>query len=89
MPADILEKAAKVEDVVSEISNIKSGFSDAVEGGLRSARQAMKHASYAAEDVLEEAEHSIKQRPWETVGISFAAGLLIGTCLTWLGLRRR
>jgi len=89
MPADILEKPATVEDVAREVSKIRSIVADAVEDGVRSARQAIKHGRYAAEDVIEEAQHAVKQRPLQAMGIAFAAGVLAGGFLAWIGFRRR
>ena len=89
MPAHILEKPATVEDVAREVSKIRSIVTDAVEDGVRSARQAIKHGRYAAEDVIEEAKHTVKQRPLQAMGIAFAAGVLAGGFLAWIGFRRR
>lgn len=89
MPADILEKPATVEDVAREVSKVRSIVADAVEDGVRSARQAIKHGRYAAEDVIEEAQHAVKQRPLQAMGIAFAAGVLAGSFLAWIGFRRR
>lgn len=89
MPADILEKPATVEDVAREVSKIRSIVADAVQDGVRSARQAIKHGRYAAEDVIEEAQHAVKQRPLQAMGIPFAAGVLAGSFLAWIGFRRR
>ena len=89
MPADVMEKPATVEDALREVSKIRSIVTDAVEDGVRSARQAMKHGRYATEDAIEEAQHVVKQRPLEAIGITFAAGLLAGGFLAWIGFRRR
>lgn len=89
MPADVLEKPATVEDVAREVSKIRSVVADAVEDGLRSARQAVKHVRRAADDTIEEAQHAVKQRPLEAVGIAFAAGFVAGGLLAWIGFRRR
>lgn len=89
MPAEVLEKPAAVEEVAREVSNIRSIVTDAVEDGLRTARQAIKHGRYAAEDAIEEAQHSVKQRPLVAVGAAFAAGLVVGGFLGWMGFRRR
>lgn len=89
MPVDVLEKPATVEDAARGVSRIRSMVTDAVEDGMRSARQAIKHGRYAAEDVIEEAEHAIKRRPFQTMGWVFAAGVVVGGFLTWFGVRRR
>ena len=88
MPA-VLEKPAPVEDARREVSKVRAIVTDAVEDGVRSARQAIKHGRYAAEDVIEEAGHTVKQRPLQTMGIVFAAGVLAGSSLAWIGFRRR
>ena len=89
MPADLLEKPATVEDALREVSRIKSVVTEAVEDGVRSAIRAIKHGSYAAEDVIDEAKHTVKQKPFQAMGIVFAAGVLLGSFLAWIGSRRR
>jgi len=89
MVADVLEKAVKVEDTVRGASKIRSMVTDAVEDGVRSANHAIQHGRYAAEDTLEEVKHTVKQRPFEAVGVAFAAGVLAGGLLTWIALRER
>jgi ElaB/YqjD/DUF883 family membrane-anchored ribosome-binding protein len=89
MPADVLEKPATVEDALREVSKIRSMVKDAVEDGVRSASQAIRHGRYAAEDVIEGAKHTVKQRPLQAMGIAFAVGVLAGCLLTWIGFRRR
>jgi ElaB/YqjD/DUF883 family membrane-anchored ribosome-binding protein len=89
MPTDTLEKPAAVEDVLREVSKIRSIVTDAVEDSIRSANQAIRHGRHAAEDVIEEAKHTVKQEPLQSIGIVFAAGVLAGGLLTWIGFRRR
>ena len=89
MPADVLEKPGTVEDALREVSKIRSIVTDAVDQGVRSASQAIRHGRYAAEDAIEEAKHTVKQKPLQAMGITFAAGVLAGGLLTWFGFRRR
>ena len=89
MPADVLEKPVTAEDALREVSKIRSLVKDAVEDGVRSASQAIRHGRYAAEDAIEEAKHRVKQRPLQAMGLAFAAGVLAGGLLTWIGFRRR
>lgn len=89
MPADVLEKPATVEDALREVSKIRSVVTNAVEDSVRSANQVIRHGRHAAEDVIEEAKHTVKQRPLQAMGIAFAAGVLAGGFLTWMGFRRR
>ena len=89
MLANVSEKPATVENPLREVSKIRSMVTDAVEDGVRSASQAIRHGRYAAEDAIEEAKHTVKQRPFQATGTVFAAGVLAGTFLTWIGFRRR
>jgi ElaB/YqjD/DUF883 family membrane-anchored ribosome-binding protein len=89
MQAGVVEKPATVEDAVREVSKIRTIVTDAVEDGVRSASHAIRHGRYAAEDAVEEVKHTVKRRPFQAVGIAFAAGALAGGFLIWIGLRRR
>ncbi len=70
------------------LAEVKYRFTDRLEDGVRSARQAVKHSRYAVEDMIEDAEHAVKQKPFGAVGIAFAAGILAGGVATWLAFRR-
>lgn len=93
---DKFDKPATVEDVMREVSRLKSVVADAVEDGVKSAAKAMKQgrnaaegAMNAAEDVYDDAKRAVKRNPVEAVGICFAAGILTGCMITWLSSRRR
>ena len=90
MPVATSEKSTMLNGGLEEI---KSRFTDTFEDSARSARRAVKHGRHAVEDLLEEAQHLVKQKPLEAVGIAFTtgilAGALAGSIVTWLGLRRR
>jgi ElaB/YqjD/DUF883 family membrane-anchored ribosome-binding protein len=89
MPADVLDKPATAEEVRREIPKIRSIVSDAMEDSVRSASRAIRHGCYAAEDLIDQAEHKVKQRPFHAIGMAFAAGMLVGGFLSWIGFRRR
>lgn len=89
MQADILKKTGSGEDILREVSKTKSVVTDAVEDGVRSAVHALKNGRNAAEDAIEEARHKVKQNPFQTMGIVFAAEVLTGSLLGWIGSRRR
>jgi ElaB/YqjD/DUF883 family membrane-anchored ribosome-binding protein len=89
MLANALEKPATIENSLHEVSKIRSKITDAVEDGVRSASQAIKHGRHAAEDAIAGAKHTVKRRPLQAMGTLFAAGVLAGTVFTWIGFRRR
>jgi len=89
MPAGVLEKPESMEDALRELSKIRSIVTDAVEDGIRSANQALRHGRHAAEDALEEAKQAVKQKPFQSLGVAFAAGALAGGLVVWIGLHKR
>ena len=89
MRANVLEKPVAVENSLHEVSKIRSRVTGAVQDGVRSASHAIRYGRHAVEDAIEEARHTIKQRPLRAMGEGFAAGVLAGTFLSWIGFRRR
>ena len=89
MQTAVLEKDAPIDDAAREVAKVRTIVANAVEDGVRSANHAMRHARHAAEDAVEEVKHSVKQRPFEAVGLAFGAGVLAGGFLIWIGVRRR
>jgi ElaB/YqjD/DUF883 family membrane-anchored ribosome-binding protein len=89
MAVEILEKSPAVEDVLREVSKIKSMVAEAVEDGVESALRAIKQGRYAAEDAIHDARHAVRQNPFQAMGVVFGAGVMIGGLVTWLGSRRR
>lgn len=70
------------------LAEVKHRFTDTLEDGVRSARRAVKHGRDTMEDIIEDTQHAVKQKPFGAVGIAFAAGILAGGVATWLGFRR-
>jgi ElaB/YqjD/DUF883 family membrane-anchored ribosome-binding protein len=89
MSADTLKVPAAVEDALHEAAKIKSIVIDAVEDGVRTALKRIKQGRHAAEDVIEEARYTTKQKPFQALSIVFAAGVVAGSLLAWIGSRRR
>ncbi len=89
MPENVLENAPTLQDAFRTVTRVKAIVTDAMEDGVRSATQAIKHGRHVAEDAIDDARHTVKQKPLEAVGIAFAAGVLAGGLFTWIGLRRR
>ena len=86
---DTLEMPASVDEVLREVSKLKTIVTEAVDDGVRSALKAVKKGRHAAEDALQDTEHAVKQNPFEAVGIAFAAGLVLGGFAAWASMRRR
>ena len=89
MQTDVLKNMPTPDEAGRQVSKVRSIVSEAVEDSIRSASRAIKHGRSAAEDLIDEAEHTVKQQPFRSVGMAFSAGLLAGALLTWVGFSRR
>jgi len=87
MTLDLSERTS-VEDVVREISRLRNVVTDAVEDGFETAVKTLRQGREAAEDAIDDARRTVRQRPFQAVGIVFAAGILTGAFLTWMSSRR-
>jgi ElaB/YqjD/DUF883 family membrane-anchored ribosome-binding protein len=88
MALDLSEKTS-VEDVVHEISRLRAVVTEAVEDGFETAVKTLRQGREAAEDAIDDARRTVRQRPFQAVGVVFAAGILTGAILTWMSSRRR
>jgi ElaB/YqjD/DUF883 family membrane-anchored ribosome-binding protein len=89
MSANVLEETRPNDEAPLPLPKIKSVVTDAVEDGVHSARRAIRYGRYAAEDAIMEAQHKVKQKPLQAMGLVLAAGVLIGGFLSWIEFRRR
>jgi ElaB/YqjD/DUF883 family membrane-anchored ribosome-binding protein len=80
--SEMFEKPASVEEVLREVSRIKSAVTEAVDDGVRSALRAAKQGRAFAEDKIDDARHAIKRKPLQAAGIFLAAGIVIGSVIT-------
>jgi ElaB/YqjD/DUF883 family membrane-anchored ribosome-binding protein len=88
MTSSLLEKQASVDDILREVSKLKAVVTDAVEEGVESAVKALKQGRDVAEDAIYEARRTVKQKPFQAMGVVFAAGVLTGSLVAWLSSRR-
>lgn len=88
MSPSLLEKQASVDDILREVSKLKAVVTDAVEEGVESAVKALKQGRDVAEDAIYEARRTVKQKPFQAMGVVFAAGVLTGSLVAWLSSRR-
>ena len=67
----------------------KKAMVRAVEDYVGAARRAAKHGRFAAEDLIDEATYRIKQRPLQTVALSFGLAFGAGALFGWVASRTR
>jgi ElaB/YqjD/DUF883 family membrane-anchored ribosome-binding protein len=82
MKENVLRGTQFVEEQISnlgrEASRIKSVVSDTVEDSLVTARRAVKRGYGSAEDLIDDAVHTIKRYPVRSVIGAFAVGAFAG-----------
>ena len=89
MALGVLEKqAATVDDVLREVSRIKTVVTDAVDDGVKSALRAVKQGREAADEAIHDVRYAIKRNPFQAAGILFAAGVVIGGIIAFVTFRR-
>jgi ElaB/YqjD/DUF883 family membrane-anchored ribosome-binding protein len=89
MTQSIFEEAGeKVSETAHKASRAASAVADAVEDGVGAARRAAKQGCYAAEELYYDTKRQVQRYPVETVVATFAAGIAVGTALSWM-LRKR
>jgi len=90
MPESVLskeiEEGAQVSQPTPSPLRVRV-ISDAVEDGVGRARRAIKRGRYAAEDLMDETVHTIKQHPLQTVGVTLGLALGTGFLLGWAASR--
>src|SRR5215475_8192341 len=76
MQTEIVEKTIEVRDhLEAEVKRVKEAVAGAVDNGIVAAKRAVKQGRRAAEDLVDDAEYKIKQRPFSALGVSFGVGL--------------
>jgi ElaB/YqjD/DUF883 family membrane-anchored ribosome-binding protein len=75
---------AQIAQVGLEAARVKDRVEHVVEDGLTAAKRAAKRGRYAAEDLLDETSHCVKQNPMSAVAVSFWAGFGLGAIAVWV-----
>ena len=88
MAVDLMERQATLDDVFREVSRLKEFVSDAVNDGMKSAVRTIRQGRHVAENVIDDTRHAVRRNPFQSMGIVFAAGVMTGAFVAWLGARR-
>jgi len=82
MQTEIREKTIEVRDQLgAEVKRVKEAVVDAVDNGIVAAKRAVKQGRRAAEDLVDDAEYQIKQRPFSTLGVTLGIGMGLGAAI--------
>lgn len=82
MQTEIREKTIEVRDQIgAEVKRVKEVVADTVDNGIVAAKRAVKQGRRAAEDLVDDAEYRIKQRPFSTLGVTLGIGVGLGAAI--------
>jgi ElaB/YqjD/DUF883 family membrane-anchored ribosome-binding protein len=82
MQTEIKEKTIEVRDQLeAEVKRVKEAVAGAVDNSIVAAKRAVKQGRRAAEDLVDDAEYQIKQRPFSALGVSFGIGMGLGAAI--------
>ena len=82
MQTEIREKTIEIRDQVgAEVKRVKEAVADAVDNGIVAAKRAVKQGRRAAEDLVDDAEYRIKQRPFSALGVTLGIGMGLGAAI--------
>ena len=85
MQTEILEKTIEVRDQLgAEVKRVKEAVVGAVDNGIVAAKRVVKQGRRAAEDLVDDAEYRIKQRPFSTLGVTLGVGMGLGAAIGFL-----
>lgn len=84
----VAESARVAEALAKDARMLKERAADAAEDGVYTAKRTVTRTLRELEDLKRDAETRVRKAPLSAVGVTFAAGLLTGVALGWLGHHR-
>jgi len=89
MTLSVLEQMGEqIDETAHKVSRAASAVADAFEDGVITARRMAKRGEHAAEELLDDTRKHVQNRPFETIAVTFAAGIAAGAAIGWM-IRRR
>lgn len=74
---------------VEKLKELSGTLKENFETAQKEIRRGVQRSKVAVEDAVDDTRHTIKARPLASMGVSAAAGLVVGVALGWLIGRRR
>ena len=82
------EVREQIAESSKHLDQAKSVVNDACEDFVGKSMRAVKVGRRAAEDLVDDAEHTVKKYPKSAVASGIMTGIILGFCLGWLLARR-
>jgi ElaB/YqjD/DUF883 family membrane-anchored ribosome-binding protein len=78
----------QVDETARRATQAASALTDALENGVHAVRRAAKQGSQAATEFIYDTKKRIQRSPFETIAVTFAAGIIAGSAITLIAKRR-
>ncbi len=78
-----------IADTAEEAARLREAVVHAIDDGMDAARKAAKRGRQVADEMIEDAEHSVRHHPLGTVGMAAMGALFIGGLVGFLLGRKR
>jgi len=83
----VVEKTRQVEDFAKEARELKVRATEVFEDGMYAARRTLKRRVREFEGLRDDTARRVKRAPFTALGVTFAAGLMLGVIVGWVGHR--
>ncbi len=79
----------QIAQTAEEAARLRAAVTEAIEEGVEAARRSAKRARHIAEEVIDDAETSVRHHPITTVGVATLGAFTVGAALGFLLGRKR
>jgi ElaB/YqjD/DUF883 family membrane-anchored ribosome-binding protein len=79
---------AATAPTTNEVHRLRISLTDAVTGGLDTAKKVGRQTSDAAEELMDDTAERIRRHPAETVVFAFVIGFVLGGFVSWLSRQK-
>jgi ElaB/YqjD/DUF883 family membrane-anchored ribosome-binding protein len=83
----MVEKTRQAEEFAKEARELKARATEVFEDGMHAARRTLKRRVHDFEDLRNDTARRVKRAPFTALGVTFAAGLMLGVIVGWVGHR--
>ena len=78
----------QIDDTAHKATQAASALTDALENSVVAVRRAAKQGTEAATDFLYDTKKRMQRQPFQTVAVTFAAGIVAGSAISWIVRRK-
>jgi len=90
MAQSIFEHAGKqMDETTDRATRAASAVAHALEDSVKAARRVAKDGTDAATELVYDTKKRVQRHPFESVAITFAAGIAAGTAIGWMMKRAK